>query len=178
MTATDDSTASDNAPAPRPFIFDVAAIEGHSNEEMMRDMPEAEQFYEVLGRDLVTKVLVQTDELCVYHESAKPGEQVKPHRHGTYQVNYVLRGELLFGNQRVGPGMGYFSPDALYSWRAGRRRRGVDRDPQRSRRHLHRPSEHRQPEGGQPERGQPERGQPERGRSRRRRFRRLTARVR
>jgi len=119
MTATDDSTASDTAPAPRPFIFDVAEIEGHSNEEMMRDMPEAEHFYELLGRDLVTKVLVQTDELCVYHESAKPGEQVKPHRHGTYQVNYVLKGELLFGNQRVGPGMGYFSPDALYSWRAG-----------------------------------------------------------
>ena len=55
----------------------------------------------------------------MYHETAKPGEQVKPHRHGTYQVNYVLRGELMFGSQRVGPGMGYFSPDALYSWRAG-----------------------------------------------------------
>jgi hypothetical protein len=55
----------------------------------------------------------------VYHETANPGESVKPHRHGTYQVNYVLRGELFFGNQRVGPGMGYFSPDALYSWRAG-----------------------------------------------------------
>ena len=31
----------------------------------------------------------------------------------------MLRGELMFGSQRVGPGMGYFSPDALYSWRAG-----------------------------------------------------------
>ena len=62
---------------------------------------------------------MQTPTLCVYHETAKPGEAVKPHRHGTYQVNYVLRGELLFGNQRVGPGMGYFSPDMLYSWRAG-----------------------------------------------------------
>ena len=110
-----------DAPAapPRPFVFDVAEIEGHTNEEMMRDAPEAEFFYELLGRDLVTKVLVQTPELSVYHESAKPGEQVKPHRHGTYQVNYVLRGELRFGNQRVGPGMGYFSPDMLYSWRAG-----------------------------------------------------------
>jgi hypothetical protein len=44
---------------------------------------------------------------------------VKPHRHGTYQVNYVLRGELRFGSQRVTAGMGYFSPDALYSWTAG-----------------------------------------------------------
>ena len=62
---------------------------------------------------------MQTPKLCVYHETAKAGERVKPHRHGTYQVNYVLRGELRFGNQRVTSGMGYFSPDALYSWRAG-----------------------------------------------------------
>ena len=32
---------------------------------------------------------------------------------------FVLRGELIFGNRRVGPGMGYFSPDKLYAWRAG-----------------------------------------------------------
>jgi hypothetical protein len=119
MTATDPDSSPDQAAAARPFVFDVAEIEGHTNEEMMRDLPDAEHFYELLGRDLLTKVLVQTDQLCVYHETAKPGEQVKPHRHGTYQVNYVLQGELLFGNQRVGPGMGYFSPDALYSWRAG-----------------------------------------------------------
>lgn len=53
------------------------------------------------------------------HETAKPGERVQPHRHGTYQVNYVRKGELRFGSQVVGPGMGYFSPDALYSWTAG-----------------------------------------------------------
>ena len=115
MTATDP----DSMAEPRPFIFDVAEVEGHTNEEMMRDLPDAEALFELLGRDLVTRVLVQSPHLCVYHETAKPGEQVKPHRHGTYQVNYVLKGELLFGNQRVGPGMGYFSPDMLYSWRAG-----------------------------------------------------------
>jgi hypothetical protein len=102
-----------------PFVFDVASIPGHTNVEMMGDSPEAQHFLELLGRDLVTKVLVQTPELCVYHETAKPGERVKPHRHGTYQVNYVLRGELRFGHQSVTAGMGYFSPDQLYSWRAG-----------------------------------------------------------
>jgi hypothetical protein len=44
---------------------------------------------------------------------------VNPHRHGTYQVNYVLRGELILGNQHLPPGMGYFSSGMLYSWRAG-----------------------------------------------------------
>lgn len=119
MTATESDSTSDRPTTLRPFVFDVAEIEGHTNEDMLRDAPEAELFYELLGRDLVTKVLVQTEQLCVYHERAKPGEMVKPHRHGTYQVNYVLEGELHFGNRVVGPGMGYFSPDALYSWRAG-----------------------------------------------------------
>lgn len=106
-------------PAPKPFVFDVADIEGRTNAEMLGGSPDAERFLELLGRDLVTKTLVQTDKLCVYHESAPPGERVKPHRHGTFQVNYVLRGELHFGNQKVTAGMGYFSPDALYSWKAG-----------------------------------------------------------
>ena len=104
---------------PKPFIFDTATTPGHTNAELMGGMEDAEALFELLGRDLVTKMLVQTPQLCVYHESAKPGERVKPHRHGTYQVNYVLRGELIFGNQHLTAGMGYFSPDMLYSWRAG-----------------------------------------------------------
>lgn len=103
----------------RPFVFDVATTPGHTNEELLGASPDAEFLFELLGRDLVTKILVQTPQLCVYHESAKPGERVKPHRHGTYQVNYVLRGELRFGSHRVTPGMGYFTPDMLYSWQAG-----------------------------------------------------------
>ena len=105
--------------SPRPFVFDVATIEGHTNAELLGDGADAARFLELLGPDLVTRALVQTPKLCVYHETAKPGERVKPHRHGTYQVNYVLRGELIFGSQRVTAGMGYFTPDMLYSWRAG-----------------------------------------------------------
>jgi hypothetical protein len=103
----------------RPFVFDVATIPGRTNAELMGGLENADELFELLGRDLVTRTLVQTPQLCVYHETAKPGERVKPHRHGTYQVNYVLRGELLFGNQRVTAGMGFFTPDMLYSWRAG-----------------------------------------------------------
>jgi hypothetical protein len=103
----------------QPFVFDVASVPGRTNEEMLAGAPEADHLLELLGRDLVTRTLVQTDRLCVYHETARPGERVKPHRHGTYQVNYVLRGELRFGSQRVTAGMGYFSPDMLYSWTAG-----------------------------------------------------------
>ncbi len=120
--ATTEPVPDTGAPADeplRPFIFDVASTPAHTNAELMGGSPDADFWLELLGRDLETRMLVQTDKLCVYHEHAKPGEMVKPHRHGTYQVNYVLRGELWFGNQRVGPGMGYFSPDALYSWRAG-----------------------------------------------------------
>ena len=103
----------------RPFVFDVAAIPGHTNAELLGNEPEADEYLDLVGRDLVTKALVETPRLCVYHAVAKPGERVKRHRHGTYQVDYVLRGELIFGNQRVTAGMGYFTPDMLYSWRAG-----------------------------------------------------------
>lgn len=103
----------------RPFVFDVAKLEGQTNLELMGDAPEAQQLLDLLGRNLVTRTLVQTPELTVYHETAAPGESVKPHRHGTYQVNFVLKGELFFGSRRVGPGMGYFSPDKLYAWKAG-----------------------------------------------------------
>ncbi len=114
-----DAAAGENVGSARPYVFDVAAVPGHTNAEMLAGSPEAEHFLELLGPDLVTRTLVQTDKLCVYHETAKPGEHVKSHRHGTYQVNYVLRGELRFGSQRVTAGMGYFSPDMLYSWTAG-----------------------------------------------------------
>ena len=36
-----------------------------------------------------------------------------------FQVDYVLRGELWFGNRRVTTGMGFFTPDMLYAWHAG-----------------------------------------------------------
>ena len=112
-----DAQASEDATA--SFFFDVATIPGNTNVDLLGDSPQAQELLELLGRDLVTRVLVQTPKLCVYHETAKPGERVKPHRHGTYQVNFVLRGELQFGNRRVTAGMGYFSPDKLYAWRAG-----------------------------------------------------------
>ena len=44
---------------------------------------------------------------------------MKPHRHGTQQVNYVLRGELNYGNHKLTAGMGAFTPDTLYAWHAG-----------------------------------------------------------
>jgi len=114
-----EAAAANETDVSRPFVFDVAKIAGQTNLELIGDVPEAPQLLDLLGRDLVTRILVQTPELTVLHETAAPGESVKPHRHGTYQVSFVLRGELFFGSRRVGPGMGYFSPDKLYAWRAG-----------------------------------------------------------
>ena len=114
------ATEPDSAPAPlRPFVFDVADIPGHTNEELMGGQPDADQLFELpRTRSRHEDAGADADAVRLPRDR-EPGEAVKPHRHGTYQVNYVLRGELLFGNQRVGPGMGYFSPDMLYSWRAG-----------------------------------------------------------
>jgi hypothetical protein len=100
-------------------FFDITQLPGYTIADIAGDGPQAEQMFELFGRDLVTKAIVQSPALSVYHEQAKPGERVKPHRHGTMQVDYVLRGELIFGNQRVTAGMGVVIPDTLYSWQAG-----------------------------------------------------------
>lgn len=115
----DDTATQSTGQDLRPFFYDVAELPGYTIEEIAGDGDGAQEMYDLFGRDLVTKTILMSPKLSVFHESAKPGERVKPHRHGTHQLTYVLRGELIYGNQRTGAGMGYFSPDALYSWRAG-----------------------------------------------------------
>ena len=113
------------SPAPRvedptkPMIIDVAEVDGFTIVDTAGDDEQGRFMIEMFGRDLLTKPIVQTSRLSVFHETAQPGDRVKPHRHGTHQVNYVLKGELIFGNQHVRPGMAFFTPDMLYSWRAG-----------------------------------------------------------
>lgn len=100
-------------------FFDVQTLDGVPLSELFGEGPDADAMYEVFGRDLVTRTILMAPTLSVFHETAKPGERVRPHRHGTLQIDYVLRGELRFGNRRVGPGMGVVIPDTLYSWTAG-----------------------------------------------------------
>jgi hypothetical protein len=100
-------------------FFDTDQLPGYTIADMAGEGPQAQEMIELFGRELVTKTILQSAKLSVFHEKAQPGEQVKPHRHGTLQVDYVLSGELIFGNQRVSAGMGYVIPDTLYSWRAG-----------------------------------------------------------
>jgi len=105
------------------FFYDVAEIPAASISQMVEgiEMPDAQrqQMYDVFGRDLMTKVILQSPNLSVFHEEAQPGEKVRPHRHGTHQITYVLRGSLHYGNRVTGAGMGYFSPDKPYAWTAG-----------------------------------------------------------
>ncbi len=106
-------------PSESLVFFDVADLPGHTIVDLLGDGPDGAAMIELFGRDLVTRTLLQSPTLSVFHETAKPGERVKPHRHGTLQMDYVLRGELRFGNRRVGAGMGCVIPDTLYAWQAG-----------------------------------------------------------
>lgn len=107
----------------RPFFYDIAEIPAASIAQMVEgiEMPddERQRMYDVFGRDLMTKVILQSPCLSVFHEEAQPGERVKPHRHGTHQITYVLRGSLHYGNRVTTAGMGYYSPDRPYAWTAG-----------------------------------------------------------
>lgn len=107
----------------RPFFFAIDDIPAYSIAQMLEQSDasedEKQNAYDIFGRDLMTKVILQSPSLCVYHEEAQPGEKVKPHRHGTHQITYVLRGSLHYGNRVTSAGMGYFSPDRPYAWTAG-----------------------------------------------------------
>ncbi|CAI7975348.1 Cupin 2 conserved barrel domain protein [Frankia sp. Hr75.2] len=115
----DETDRQSNQERPRQFFFDVTELPGRTNVDIMGDSAQAQPYFDLFGRDLVTRTILNSPELSVYHETAAPGEKVKPHRHGTHQLNYILRGELIFGRRRVGAGMGFFTPNLLYSWRAG-----------------------------------------------------------
>jgi hypothetical protein len=101
------------------MIIDVAQVKGFTIADNAGDDEQGRFMIEMFGRDLLTRPIIQTSKLSVFHETAPPGDRVKPHRHGTHQLNYVLRGELIFGSQHVKPGMAFFTPDMLYSWKAG-----------------------------------------------------------
>jgi len=102
----------DTATLPSKTIAEIAAEGGLEGE--LR-----EQLFALFGRDLATKTILSTPELSVFHEVARPGETVKPHRHGTHQITYVLRGALRYGNRVTSAGMGYYSPNRPYAWTAG-----------------------------------------------------------
>ena len=100
-------------------FFDVADLPGHTIVDLVGDGPDGAPLIDLFGRDLVTRTILLSPDLSVFHETANPGERVKPHRHGTLQIDFVLRGELRFGNRSLTAGMGAVIPDALYSWQAG-----------------------------------------------------------
>jgi len=107
----------------RPFFYSLADLPSRTIAEMAEDSgasaEDRDKMFDLFGRDLLTTTILTSPELSVFHESAKPGERVKPHRHGTHQLTYVLKGSLIYGNRVTSAGMGYYSPDRLYSWRAG-----------------------------------------------------------
>ena len=84
--------------APASFFYDIAEIQAASIAQMVEgiDLPddERQRMFDVFGRDLMTRVILQTSTLSVFHEEARPGERSEPHRHGTHQITYVLRGSL------------------------------------------------------------------------------------
>jgi hypothetical protein len=115
---TDKDTRTNQAPF-KPFFFDVEQLPGFTIADSAGEGEKAEKMFDLFGRDLYTRPIVQTPTLSVFHETAKPNDRVKPHRHGTFQVNYILKGELQYGSQKITPGMGAFTPNTPYSWRAG-----------------------------------------------------------
>jgi hypothetical protein len=124
MTDTEQTKAADTSEGPdRPFFYSLKDLPSFTIAELAEqqglDDEEASKNFDLFGRDLLTTTILASPQLSVFHEVAKPGEKVKPHRHGTHQITYVLKGSLRYGNRVTTAGMGYYSPDKLYAWTAG-----------------------------------------------------------
>jgi hypothetical protein len=117
------NSAVEGSDSTKAFFYSIADLPAESITEMLEQGANTEEekqtLYDLLGRELLTKTILQSPSLSMFHSVAKPGERVKPHRHGTHQITYVLRGSLHYGNRVTEAGMGYFSPDRYYSWMAG-----------------------------------------------------------
>lgn len=108
---------------PRPFFYSIHELPSESIADTVKrrglDEEETEKWFDLFGRDLLTKRIFKSSRLTVTHETVGPGARVKPHRHGTHQITYVLKGSLRYGNQVTSAGMGSFTPNTRYSWTAG-----------------------------------------------------------
>ena len=60
----------------RPFFYDVAELPGHTIVDLVGDDEASAPIIDLFGRDLVTRTILQSPNLCVYHETANPGERV------------------------------------------------------------------------------------------------------
>ncbi len=104
---------------PKAFFYDTAELASVSTEDTVGDSADREMAFEIFGRNMLTKTILLSPNLSVFHATAAPGERVRPHSHGTHQLTNVLRGELYYGKHCTSAGMGRFQPDIFYSWTAG-----------------------------------------------------------
>jgi hypothetical protein len=118
----DDEAGAGDEPI-RPFFYSLDDLPAYSIAEFVEEQgfseEEKQKWFDRFGPELLTKTILVSPNLVVTHESIGPGGKVKPHRHGTHQITYVLKGSLNYGSRKTTAGMGYFSPNMNYSWTAG-----------------------------------------------------------
>ncbi|MBL7488240.1 cupin domain-containing protein [Frankia sp. AgB1.9] len=103
------------------FFFDSNTLPYRSNEEVAHLLPEdqRDEFLDSVGRDLVSTTILYSPTMTVVRSRVGPGALVRPHRHGTNQLTYLLAGELRYGRRVTRAGQGVFSPNQKYTWVAG-----------------------------------------------------------
>ncbi len=66
----------------RPFFYSIADLPAASISQMLDQTDSSEEdkqaMYDIFGRDLMTKVILQSPNLSVFHEEAKPGNRSSP----------------------------------------------------------------------------------------------------
>ncbi|MDT3443261.1 MULTISPECIES: cupin domain-containing protein [unclassified Pseudofrankia] len=105
----------------RMFFYDSNTLPYRSNQELSEWLPEEQRevFLDAVGRDMLSTTILLSPTMTVVRSRVGPGAQVRPHRHGTHQITYVLSGELRYGRRVTRAGQGVFTPNQKYTWVAG-----------------------------------------------------------
>ncbi len=104
------------------ILFDSAKVPFSLSGDQAKTMTDATaraRYIRAFGEEFRFKRLCRLPGLRLTYCSVPPGDHAPPHRHGSVQITYVLKGGLKHGARFAGPGMGYFNPNRLYSWTAG-----------------------------------------------------------
>ena len=102
-------------------FFDTEHMPGYTIADMAGEGPQAQEMIELFGRELVTKTILQSAKLSVFHEKAK-ARRTGESRTATEPCRSTTCSAASSSSaiSRVSAGMGYaVIPDTLYSWRAG-----------------------------------------------------------
>lgn len=104
----------------KPFFYDINDVPAVNLAELVAAGDLELDGIEYFEDRLVEREILNLPDVSFIEYTVAPGTKVPAHHHDCDQVDYILRGELRYGNRVLTTGMGFFAPEGSnYTWTAG-----------------------------------------------------------